>query len=135
MEHKRKMQCTRSQGSSTRFRVGSSSQGPNFCPGQQSGQLRMQAVGQGFQTPQRQIQHSSFQSPRSTPPPPQRNNNVKILVLWDHAIAVVRLGTMLIGVQGSRPIRLHLQAQIRISTAMLTTVQQLQQGRIKLVLA
>jgi hypothetical protein len=29
-----------------------------------------------------------------------------ILVLWDHAIVVVRLGTMLIGVQGSRQIRL-----------------------------
>jgi hypothetical protein len=58
----------------------------------------------------------------------------KILVWWDHAIAVIRLGTMLTGVQGSRPIRLQLWAQIRISTAMLTTVQQLQQGRIKLVL-
>jgi hypothetical protein len=58
----------------------------------------------------------------------------KILVLWDHAIAVVRLGTTLTGVQGSRPIRLQQQAQIKISTAMLTTVQQLQQGRIKLVL-
>jgi hypothetical protein len=29
----------------------------------------------------------------------------KILVLWDHAIAMVRLGTTLTGVQGSRPIR------------------------------
>jgi hypothetical protein len=37
MESKRKMQRTGSQGSNTRFRVGSSSQGPNFCPGQQSG--------------------------------------------------------------------------------------------------
>jgi hypothetical protein len=54
--------------------------------------------------------------------------------LWDHAIVDVRLGTTLTGVQGSRPIRLHLQAQIRISTTMLTTVQPLQQGRIKLVL-
>jgi hypothetical protein len=48
MERKRKMQCTGSQGSNTRFRVGSSSQGPNFHPGQQSGQPRMQTVGQGF---------------------------------------------------------------------------------------
>jgi hypothetical protein len=111
MEHKRKMQRIGSQGSNTRFRVGSSSQGPNFCPGQQSGQLRMQAAGQGFQTPQRQI-----------------------LVLWDRAIVVVRLGTMLIGVLGSRQIRLQHQAQIRTSTAMLTTVQPLQQGRIKPVL-
>jgi hypothetical protein len=48
MERKRKMQCTSSQGSNTRFCVGSSSQGPNFCPSQQNGQLRMQTVGQGF---------------------------------------------------------------------------------------
>jgi hypothetical protein len=33
MERKRKMQHIGSQGSNTRFRVGSSSQGPNFCPG------------------------------------------------------------------------------------------------------
>jgi hypothetical protein len=52
MERKRKMQHTRSHGSNTRFYVGSSSQGPIFRPGQQSGQLRMQTVGQGFQTPQ-----------------------------------------------------------------------------------
>jgi hypothetical protein len=57
----------------------------------------------------------------------------KILVLWDHATAGVRLGTMLIGVQGSSTIRLRPQAQIRISTAMLRIVQPLQQGRIKLV--
>jgi hypothetical protein len=38
MERKRKMQRTGSQGSNTRFRVGSSLQGPNFCLGQQSGQ-------------------------------------------------------------------------------------------------
>jgi hypothetical protein len=75
MERKRKMQHTGCQGSNTRFHVGSSSQGPNFHPGQQSGQPRMQAVGQGFQTPQRQIQRPNFQSPRSAPPPPQRNSN------------------------------------------------------------
>jgi hypothetical protein len=34
MERKRKMQCTGSQGSNTRFLVGSSSQGPVFRPGQ-----------------------------------------------------------------------------------------------------
>jgi hypothetical protein len=34
MERKRKMQRTGSQGSNTRFRVGSSSQGSNFHPGQ-----------------------------------------------------------------------------------------------------
>jgi hypothetical protein len=58
-----------------------------------------------------------------------------VLVLWDHAIVVVRLGTMVIGVPGSRRIRLHLQAQIKTSIAMLTIVQPLQQGGIKLVLA
>jgi hypothetical protein len=35
MERKRKMQCTGSQETNTRFRVGSSSQGPVFRPGQQ----------------------------------------------------------------------------------------------------
>jgi hypothetical protein len=37
----------------------------------------MQAMGQGFQTPQRQIQCTSFQSPRSAPPRPQRNSNAQ----------------------------------------------------------
>jgi hypothetical protein len=37
MKRKRKMQHTGSQGSNIRFRVGSSSQGPVFRPGQQSG--------------------------------------------------------------------------------------------------
>jgi hypothetical protein len=77
MERKRKMQRTGSQGSNTRFRVGSSSQGPVFRPGQQSGQPRVQAVGQGFQTPQQQIQHPNFQSPRSVLLPPQRNSNAQ----------------------------------------------------------
>jgi hypothetical protein len=71
------MQRTGSQGSNTRFRVGSSSQGHVFRPGQQSGQLRVQAASQGFQTPQRQIQHPNIQSPRFVPPPPQRNNNAQ----------------------------------------------------------
>jgi hypothetical protein len=53
MERKRRMQRTGPHGSNTRIHVGSSSQGPNFCPGQQIEQPRMQAVGQGFQTPQR----------------------------------------------------------------------------------
>jgi hypothetical protein len=54
------------------------------------------------------------------------------MVLWDRATVVVRLGTMLIGVLGSRQIRLQLQAQIITSTAILTTAQPLQQGRTKL---
>jgi hypothetical protein len=60
MEQKKKMQRTGSQGSNTRFHVGSSSQGPAFRPGQQSGQSRMQTAGQGFQTRQRQIQRNNF---------------------------------------------------------------------------
>jgi hypothetical protein len=48
-----------------------------FRPVQQSGQPRVQAAGQGFQTPQRQIQHPNFQSPRSAPSPPQRSNNAQ----------------------------------------------------------
>jgi hypothetical protein len=55
MERKRKVQRTRSQGSNTRFHVGSSSQGPIFGPDQQIGQSRMQTAGQGFQTLQWQI--------------------------------------------------------------------------------
>jgi hypothetical protein len=58
----------------------------------------------------------------------------KILVSWDRATVVVRVGTTLIGVQGSRQIRLQPQAQIRISTAMPTTVHLLWQGRTKLML-
>jgi hypothetical protein len=58
----------------------------------------------------------------------------KILVLWDRATVVVRVGTTLIGVQGSRQIRLQPQTQIRTSTAMPTTVHLLQQGRTKLML-
>jgi hypothetical protein len=58
----------------------------------------------------------------------------RILMLWDHAIVAVRVGTTLIGVQGSKQIRLQPQAQIRTSTAMPITVHLLRQGRIKLVL-
>jgi hypothetical protein len=77
MERKRKMQRPGSHGSNTRFRVGSSSRGPVFRPVQQSAQPRVQAAGQGFQTPQRQIQRPNFQSPHSAPPPLQRSNNVQ----------------------------------------------------------
>jgi hypothetical protein len=70
MERKRKMQHTGPQGSNTRVHVGSSSQGPNLRPGQQIGQHRMQTMGQGFQTPQRQIQRPNFQTSCSAPSPP-----------------------------------------------------------------
>jgi hypothetical protein len=49
MERKRKIQCTTAKQSHKKFRDGSSSQGPIFCPGQQQ---RMQVAVQGFQTPQ-----------------------------------------------------------------------------------
>jgi hypothetical protein len=58
----------------------------------------------------------------------------RILVWWDQAIVAIRMGTMPIGVQGSRQIRLQLQAQTRTLIAMLTLVQQLEQRRIKLML-
>jgi hypothetical protein len=58
----------------------------------------------------------------------------RIVVLWDLAIVTVRVGTTLIGVQGSKQIRLQPQAQIRTSTALPTTMHLLRQGRIKLVL-
>jgi hypothetical protein len=77
MEQKRKMQRTEPQASNMRFCVGSSSQGPNFYPGQQIGQPRMQAMGQEFQTPQQQIQCPNFQTSRSAPSPPQRNSNTQ----------------------------------------------------------
>jgi hypothetical protein len=68
------MQHTGAQGSHKRFRDGSSSHGHVFHHGQQQ---RMQVVAQGFQTPQHQIQHPNFQSPRSALLPPQRNNNAQ----------------------------------------------------------
>jgi hypothetical protein len=37
----------------------------------------MQAMGQGFQTPQRQTQRPNFQTSRSAPPPPQQNSNAQ----------------------------------------------------------
>jgi hypothetical protein len=58
----------------------------------------------------------------------------RILVLWDHAIVAIRVGTTLIHIQGSRQIRLQPQAQIKTSTVMPATVHLLRQGRIKLVL-
>jgi hypothetical protein len=58
----------------------------------------------------------------------------KTLVLWDRVSVVVRVGTTLIGVQGSRQIRRQPQAQIRTSIAIPTTMHLLRQGRTKLVL-
>jgi hypothetical protein len=58
----------------------------------------------------------------------------KTLVLWDHVSVVVRVGTMLIGVQRSQQFRCQPQAQTRTSTAMPITMHLLRQGRTKLVL-
>jgi hypothetical protein len=58
----------------------------------------------------------------------------KTLMLWDRVSVVVRVGTTLIGVQGSQQIRRQPQAQIRTSTAMPTIMHLLRQGRTKLVL-
>jgi hypothetical protein len=58
----------------------------------------------------------------------------KILVLRGHATVVIRVGTTLIGVQGSQQIRLQPQAQIRTLIAMPTIMHLLRQGKTKLVL-
>jgi hypothetical protein len=134
MERKRKMQHTRSQGSNTRFCVGSASQGPMFRPRQQSEQPRVQAASQGFK-----LLDDRFSAPTSNLLAlhhRHRRGTImhKILVLWDRATVVVRMGTTLIGVQGSRQIRLQPQAQIRTSIAMPTIVHLLRQGRTKLML-
>jgi hypothetical protein len=134
MKRKRKMQHTGPQGSNMRIRIGSSSYGPNFCPGQQIGQPRMQAMGQGFQSPSDKFNAPTFRLLALHSRHPKKTVMHRILVLWGCATVVVRLGTMLIDVLGSRQIRLQLQAQIRTSTTMLTIVQPLQQGKIKLVL-
>jgi hypothetical protein len=42
----------------------------------------MQTTGQGFQTPQRQIQRNNFQSPRSAPSPPQTSNVGQSTIAW-----------------------------------------------------
>jgi hypothetical protein len=107
MERKRKMQRTGSQESNTRFHVGSSSRGPVFRPVQQSAQPRVQAAGQGFQT----RLNDRFSAPTSSLLVPHRRHHRgaimrKTLVLWDHVSVVVRVGTTLIGVQGSRQFRL-----------------------------
>jgi hypothetical protein len=58
----------------------------------------------------------------------------KTLVLWDRVSVVVRVGTTLIGVQGSRQFRCQRQAQIRTSITVPTTIHLLRQGRTKLML-
>jgi hypothetical protein len=93
----------------------------------------MQAMGQGFQLPSDRFNAQTFRVLALHSRHRKETGMHRILVLWDHATVVVRLDTMLIGVPGSRQIRLQLQAQIRTSTTILTTVQPPQQDRIKLV--
>jgi hypothetical protein len=105
MERKRKMQRTGSQGSNMRFCVGSSSQGPNFCLGQWSGQPRMQAV-KDFR-----LCNDRFSATTSNLLALHRRHRKgttmhRILVLWDRATVVVKVGTTLIGVQENRQIKL-----------------------------
>jgi hypothetical protein len=57
MQHKREIQRTRAPRNNKKFHDVFSSQGPIFHSGQQQ---RMQGATQGFQTPQRQIQHTNF---------------------------------------------------------------------------
>jgi hypothetical protein len=73
MECKRKLVRQHQLGSSSRPRVATSSTGPMFRPAQPQFQLRPQAIGQGFSTPQRQvIQHPNNSQTRAT-----RNQSVK----------------------------------------------------------
>jgi hypothetical protein len=55
MEHKRKLVCQHQSDSSSKLRVATSLAGPVFCPTQPQFQLKLQAVGQGFSTLQRQV--------------------------------------------------------------------------------
>jgi hypothetical protein len=128
------MQHTGSRGSNTRFRVGSSSQGSVFILGS-----RVDSQECKLQVKDFKLLSDKFSAPTSNLLALHCHHSRgtimhKILVLWDCAIVVVRVGTTLIGVQGSQQIRLQPQAQIRTSTAMPTIVHPLWQGRTKLML-
>jgi hypothetical protein len=135
MERRRKMQRTESQGSNTRFYVGSSTRGPVFRPVQHNGPVFRPVKQNG------QPRISNASATDSTPQLPTRSARRhrrgaimhKTLVLWDRVLVVVRVGTTLIGVQGSRQIKRQPQAQIRTSTVVPTTMHPLWQGRTKLM--
>jgi hypothetical protein len=80
-----------------------------------------------------------FSAPTSSLLVPHRHHHTgaimrKTLVLWDRVSVLVRVGTTLIGVQGSQQFRRQLQAQIKTSIAVPTITHLLRQGRTKLVL-
>jgi hypothetical protein len=134
MERKRKMQRTGLQGSNTRFRVGSSSRGPVFRPVQRVDSQECKLRAKDFKR-----LNDRFRAPTSNLLVLHHRHRRgaimhKTLVLWDRVSVVVRVGTMLIGVQGSRQNRRQPQAQNRTSTAAPTTMHLLRQGRTKLML-
>jgi hypothetical protein len=55
MDHKRKLVRQHQSSSSSKPRVATSSAGPVFHPAQPQFQPRLQAAGQEFSTPQRQV--------------------------------------------------------------------------------
>jgi hypothetical protein len=65
MERKSKMVHQHQPSSSSRQRIGTSSARPVFYPAQPQFQSKPQAAGQGFSTPQRQVnpRTSNFQTP------------------------------------------------------------------------
>jgi hypothetical protein len=134
MERKRKMHRTRPQGSNMRIRVGSSSQGFNFHQVSKLDNPECKLWVKDFKLPSDRFNAQTSRLLTLHSCHRKETGMHIILVLWDHATVVVRLDTMLIGVLGSRQIRLQLQEQIRTLTAMLTTVQTPQRDRIKLVL-
>jgi hypothetical protein len=73
MECKRKLVHQHQSGSSSRPRVATSSAGPVFHPAQPQFQLRPQAAGQGFSTPQRQV----ILHPNTLRTPATRNQSVQ----------------------------------------------------------
>jgi hypothetical protein len=73
MERKRKLVHQHQLGSSFRPRIATSSAGPVFHPAQPQFQLRPQAAGQGFSTPQRQM----IQCPNNIHTPTTRNHSVQ----------------------------------------------------------
>jgi hypothetical protein len=123
MEQKRKMKHTGPQGSNTRFRVGSSHHKDLiFTQVSRLDSLECVLWVKDFNLPSDRFNAPTFKLLALHHHHHHKEIVMhKILVLWDLATVVVRLGTILIGVPRSKQIRLQLQAQIRSSTAMLTT--------------
>jgi hypothetical protein len=109
IERKRKMQRTGAQGSHKKFCDGSSSQAPIFLSGQHN-VCKLQRsdfkLGNKFNTLISRLLAQHRHHRKGT-------TMHKILVVWDCATVVARMGTMQLGVQGSRQSRLQLQTQTR----------------------